>query len=205
MFIVQVCTASPGRNRVSDGKTHYAWQKSYTVAKVMVYGFCHVMAFPIVPWQNPWMQWNVISMGFAIAHWSMGFAIHNPKRKYPKLFPQTDYCDCTSCFQSAWNILAKLHCSLVYSFFSNISGCQKFDFWTWIFIVAENFKGRQKYENYYKFWTCFFKNFWQLGVRSWAASMTLLQWQKGGGEVDFYHQHHHYPCHHHYIFNQYQY
>ena len=49
-------TASLGRNRVSDGKTHYAWQKSYTVAKVMVYGFCHVMAFPIVPWQNPWMQ-----------------------------------------------------------------------------------------------------------------------------------------------------
>merc|ERR1719234_155593 len=49
-------TASPGRNRVSDGKTHYAWQKSYTVAKVMVYGFCHVMAFSIVPWQNPWMQ-----------------------------------------------------------------------------------------------------------------------------------------------------
>ena len=49
-------TASPWRNRVSDGKTHYAWQKSYTVAKVMVYGFCHVMAFPIVPWQNPWMQ-----------------------------------------------------------------------------------------------------------------------------------------------------
>ena len=37
----------------------------------MVYGFCHVMAFPIVPWQNPWMQWNVVSMGFAIAHWSM--------------------------------------------------------------------------------------------------------------------------------------
>ena len=89
-------TASPGCNRVSDGKTHYAWQKSYTVAKVMVYGFCHVMAFPIVPWQNPWVQWKVISMGFAI---------HHPKRKYQKSFLQTDSRDCTSCFHSAWNIL----------------------------------------------------------------------------------------------------
>jgi len=31
------------------------WQNPYTMAKLMIYGFCHVMGFPIVPWQNPWI------------------------------------------------------------------------------------------------------------------------------------------------------
>ena len=31
------------------------WQNPYTMAKLMIYGFCHVMGFPIVPWQNPWV------------------------------------------------------------------------------------------------------------------------------------------------------
>ena len=41
---------------------------------------------------------------------------------------------------------AKLQCNFLsfLSFFSNISGCQKFYFWTWILVLVKNFKGTQK-------------------------------------------------------------
>ena len=43
-------------------------------------------------------------MGFAMAHYSMGFAMHYSKEKFRKLSPKTDTCDCRLHFHSAWNV-----------------------------------------------------------------------------------------------------
>ena len=77
------------------------WQNPYTMAKLMIYGFCHVMGFPIVPWQNPWILWNVTSMGFAMAHYSMGFPMEHSKENCHCVFNQPGifFCIASNCCQ----------------------------------------------------------------------------------------------------------
>ena len=77
------------------------WQNPYTMAKLMIYGFCHVMGFPIVPWQNPWILWNVTSMGFAMAHYSMGFAMEHSEENCHCVFNQPGifFCIASNCCQ----------------------------------------------------------------------------------------------------------
>ena len=79
-------------------------------------------------------------MGSAMAHYSMGFAMHYSKEKFRKLSPKTDTCDCRLHFHSAWNafcIAALLQTLPQHIFEMLVFGLK-------IFILGKKFEGSQK-------------------------------------------------------------
>ena len=79
-------------------------------------------------------------MGSAMAHYSMGFAMHYSKEKFRKLYPKTDTCDCRLHFHSAWNVfcIAALLQTLPQHIFEMLVFGLK------IFILVKKFEGSQK-------------------------------------------------------------
>ena len=79
-------------------------------------------------------------MGSAMAHYSMGFAMHYSKEKFRKLSPKTDTCDCRLHFHSAWNVfcIAALLQTLPQHIFEMLVFGLK------IFILVKKFEGSQK-------------------------------------------------------------
>ena len=79
-------------------------------------------------------------MGFAMAHYSMGFAMHYSKEKFRKLSPKTDTCDCRLHFHSAWNVfcIAALLQTLPQHIYEMLVFGLK------IFILVKKFEGSQK-------------------------------------------------------------
>ena len=114
-------------------------------------------------------------MGFAMAHYSMGFAMHYSKEKFRKLSPKTDTCDCRLHFHSAWNVfcIAALLQTLPQHIYEMLVFGLK------IFILVKKFEGSQKKEKKGTVASkCPSKNYWPWEERSWQGNSRL---QRQGG------------------------